>query len=120
MIEFPCPAVGFMVGTTAGEAADLSIFPCVPRPRFSFPCPDNLKRASNIDGASMMTAPTGGRLASPKVSKKRGMKAGWAFAFGSQRGINGTKRWCSHAEIVTPAKTVNQKEIGDQGHELVK
>jgi hypothetical protein len=33
-------------------------------------------RAWNIDGASMMTAPTGGRLASPKVSKKRGMDLG--------------------------------------------
>jgi hypothetical protein len=30
-------------------------------------------RARNIDGASMMMAPTGGRLASPKVSKKEGM-----------------------------------------------
>jgi hypothetical protein len=27
-------------------------------------------RARNIDGASMMTAPTGGRLASSKVSRK--------------------------------------------------
>jgi hypothetical protein len=31
-------------------------------------------RAWNIDGASIMTAPTGGRLASPKVSKKQGMQ----------------------------------------------
>jgi hypothetical protein len=33
--------------------------------------PDHCSHAAwNIDGASMMTAPTGGRLASPKVSKK--------------------------------------------------